>query len=75
MAAKDLVVTSDDDDADASKTTVLDGINHLHTRRIQHANDTNKRAARLQTHIKVMKYISLIIRYLYYYYYYFNLGK
>ena len=37
-----LVVTSDDDDADASSTAVYDGFLDLLTGRVQHANNTHK---------------------------------
>lgn len=38
----DLVVTRDDDDADASSTAVLDGDGHLLAGRVQHAYHTHE---------------------------------
>ena len=44
-----LVVASDDDDADARFAAIPDCINHLNTRRIEHADNTDKCTVCLQT--------------------------
>ena len=44
-----LIVSGDDDDADAGIATVLDGVDDLLARRIQHTDHTDERAVRLRT--------------------------
>jgi len=49
MDIYNLIVSSDDDDADAGIATVLDGIDDLRAWRIQHPDDSNERAVHLRT--------------------------
>ena len=49
MDIYNLIVSSDDDDADAGVATVLDGIDDLRAWRIQHPDDSNERAVHLRT--------------------------
>jgi len=49
----DLVVTSNDNDANASIAAVLDCINHLETRGIQHTDHTDKCTVRLKQYASI----------------------
>ena len=44
----DLVVASDDNDSNASHATLFDGVDDFFARWIQHSDQTNKCAVRLQ---------------------------
>jgi len=43
-----LVVAGDDNNANSSHTTLLDGVNDFFARGIQHSHQTDKRTVRLQ---------------------------
>ena len=43
-----LVVSGDDDDADSGVTALLDGLQHLYTGRVQHANNAHEGAVSLK---------------------------
>ena len=57
----DLVVASDDDDADAGLATLVDRVNHLLARGVQHAHNTDESCVCLQSSndlsVKVNYYI------------------
>jgi len=55
VADTDLVVASDDDDTDASLATLVDRVDHLLARGIQHANNTNESRVCLQPSNDVSK--------------------
>ena len=44
---KNLIVASNDDDANSGISTFLDGVDHFLPRRIQHSNESNKSAVGL----------------------------